>query len=561
RLVESIADLHKDKRVDGITDLRDESSRDGMRIVVEMRRDANPQVILNQLYQFTQMQETFSVNMLALNKGQPKVMNLREVIDHYIEFQYEVVEKRTRYDLRKAQERAHLLEGLAIACDNIDEVIRIIRSSYDNAKDNLIERFQLSDVQAQAILEMQLRRLQGLEREKIENELNALHIKIKDYEDILATPARIFAIVKQEITEIKNRFGDERRTEISHVENEIDIEDLIEEEQCVYTLTSLGYIKRLPANTYRAQRRGGRGITGMTTREEDVVDTLFTASTHDHILFFTSLGRVYRLKGYQIPASSRTSKGMNIVNLLQISGDEKVTAMIPVREFAEGVFVFFVTKNGVVKRTALSMLNTARKAGVRAIGLDDDDELVSVRLTDGEDKIILATKSGAAIRFDENEVRVMGREAGGVRGIRLKNGDTVVGAAKESDGEYLLTVTENGYGKLTLCTEYTEHHRGGGGLTAHNLTEKTGTLVGVKCVTPEDDLIIINSSGVVIRLGVETIRICGRSSQGVILIRLGEDDKVISFARTPKEEEEELSTEDGEDVENSDDEALDDTEE
>ena len=538
RLVESIADLHREKRIEGITDLRDESDRQGMRIVVELRRDANPQVVLNRLFQYTQMQETFSANMLSLVDGQPRVLPLRDMLDYYIKFQYEVVERRTRYDLRKAEERAHILEGLAIACDNIDEVIHIIRTSYDEARERLMERFSISEVQAQAILDMQLRRLQGLEREKIEAELNSLHAKIAEYKEILASSERIYSIVKTEMQDIARRFGDERRTEISHVENEIDIEDLIPEETCVYTLTDLGYIKRMPTAAYRAQKRGGRGVTGVTTRDEDFVETSVTASPHDNILFFTNSGKVQRLRGYQVPESSRTAKGMNIVNLLQLEGGEKITAMIPVHGQSEGSYIFFVTKKGTVKRIALSLLKTARKAGVRAISLDEDDEVVSVRLTGGDDRIILATRDGQAIRFHESEVRPMGRDAAGVRGIRLHDGDEVVGAARERKGAYVLTVTENGYGKLTLPDEFTEHHRGGSGITAHNLTEKTGALMGIKCVDLTDDLMLITSEGVIIRTGCDSIRICGRSSQGVILMRLAEGVKVISLARTAREEDE-----------------------
>ena len=541
RLIENIADLHKERRVEGITDLRDESDRDGMRIVIELRRDANPQVVLNQLYQYTQMQETFSVINLALvhNQSQPRVLTLREMLDEYIRFQYEVVERRTRYDLRRAQERAHILEGLKIACENIDEVIRIIRQSYDDAKVRLMERFDLSEVQAQAILDMRLGRLQGLEVEKIENELDALHKKIAEYQDILAHAEKIYAIVKQELTEICDKFGDERRTEISMVENELDIEDLIEEEQCAYTLTRLGYIKRLPVSAYRTQKRGGRGITAMATREEDIVETVFTASTHDHVLFFTNLGKVLRLKGYMIPEASRTSKGTNIVNLLQLEGGERVTAMIPIKEFCDGAYVFFATKQGVVKRTHLSDLHTARKAGVRVITLNEGDELIGVRLTDGQDKIILCTHDGRGIRFDEKEVRTMGRSAAGVRGIRLSEGDYVVGVACDSEGQYLLTVTENGYGKLTSPREFTEHHRGGGGIIAHNLTDKTGPLAGIKSVDTYNDILLITDEGVIIRTGVETIRVCSRSSQGVKLMRLDEGVKLISLAKADKEEEEE----------------------
>ena len=537
RLVESIADLHREKRIEGITDLRDESDREGMRIVIELRRDANAQVVLNRLFQYTQMQETFSVNMLSLVDGQPRILPLREMLDYYIKFQFEVVVRRTKYDLRKAEERAHILEGLAIACDNIDEVIHVIRTSYDNARERLMERFGISEIQAQAILEMQLRRLQGLEREKIEAELSALHIKIAEYKEILASDEKVYAIVKTEMQDIARRFGDERRTEISHMENEIDIEALIPEETCVYTLTNLGYIKRMPTAAYRAQRRGGRGVTGVTTREEDFVETIFTASTHDNILFFTNSGKVQRLRGYQVPESSRTAKGMNIVNLLQLEGGEKIAAMIPIQEFSDEQYIFFTTKQGTVKRIHLPMLRTARKAGVRAISLDEGDELVNVRLTGGNDYITLATRQGYVIRFRETEVRAMGRDAAGVRGIRLREGDEVVGAARVREGGYLLTVTENGYGKLTDPSEYTEHHRGGSGVTAHNLTDKTGDLVGIKCVTLDDDLLLMTSEGVIIRTGCDSIRICGRVSQGVILVRLAEGVKVISLARTAKEEE------------------------
>ena len=538
RLVEHIAELHKDKRIEGITDIRDESDRDGMRVVIEMRKDINPQVMLNQLFKLTEMQENFSVNMLALVDNQPKILSLKDCLRHYLDFRFEVIVNRTKYLLKKAQDRAHILEGLAIACDNIDEVIHIIRNSYDNAKENLMERFGISEIQAQSILEMQLRRLQGLEREKIEAELNELRIRIADYNDILVKPERVYAIIKEGLLEIKEKYGDERRTEISHDENEIDIEDLIEEKQCVYTMTRMGYIKRLPVNTYRSQRRGGRGITGLTTREEDVADTMFTASTHDQILFFTNKGRMHRLKGYQIPESSRTGKGMNMVNLLQIEGEEKVTSMIPVREFEEDKYVILVTRMGTVKRIAMPMLQTARKAGIRAIGLEEGDALVSVLITDGSDHVVIATSGGAAIRFHEDEVRPMGREAFGVRGIKLREGDFVIGADKQSAGTYLLTVTEKGYGKLTPVEEYTVHHRASGGMMAHNLTEKTGKLVSVRVVNAEDDLLIMTSEGVVIRMASGTIRICGRASQGVILVKVGENGQVIDVALTEKEEDE-----------------------
>ena len=538
RLVEHIADLHKEKRIEGITDIRDESDRQGMRVVIEMRKDINPQVMLNQLFKLTQMQENFSVNMLALVDNQPKILSLKECLKHYLDFRFDVIVNRTRYLLKKAQDRAHILEGLAIACDNIDEVIHIIRNSYDNAKENLMNRFGISEIQAQSILEMQLRRLQGLEREKIENELNELRAKIADYNDILAKPERVYQIIREGLLEIKEKYGDERRTEISHVEDEIDIEDLIEEKQCVYTMTRMGYIKRLPVSTYRSQRRGGRGITGLTTREEDIADTMFTASSHDQILFFTNKGRMHRLKGYQIPESSRTGKGMNMVNLLQIEGDEKVTSMIPISGFEEDKYVFLVTRMGTVKRISMPMLQTARKAGIRAIGLEEGDALVSVLITGGDDHIVIATANGAAIRFHEDEVRPMGREAFGVRGIKLRAGDWVVGADKQSAGAFLLTVTEKGYGKLTPVEEYTAHHRASSGMTAHNLTEKTGKLVAIRVVNFEDDLLVMTSEGVVIRMAAGSIRICGRASQGVILVKVGEGGYVIDVALTEKEEEE-----------------------
>ena len=405
RLIEHISELHRDKRVEGITDLRDESDREGLRIVIELRRDVNAQVVLNQLFQYTDLQATFSVNMLALVNNQPKILTLREMLDTYLDHQFKVVTRRTEYDLRKARERAHILEGLKIACDNIDEVIHIIRTSYDDAKARLMERFGLSEVQAQSILDMRLGRLQGLEVEKIQSELDMLHKKIEEYIEILSDPKYIYDIVKKEITEIRDKFGDDRRTEISFVENDLDIEDLIEEEQSVFTLTNLGYIKRVPASTYRAQRRGGRGVTGMTTREEDMTKTVFTASTHDYILFFTNHGRIFKLKGYHVPESSRNAKGTNLVNLLQLDTDENVSAMINVPDFVPDRYVFFATKKGIVKRIALDALNTARKGGIRCIGIDEDDEVIGVRLTTGADKILLAARSGRMIRFDENEVQ------------------------------------------------------------------------------------------------------------------------------------------------------------
>ncbi len=540
QLIKNIAEQVKEKRLEGISDLRDETDRNGMRVVIELKKDANAQVVLNKLFTQTALQSNFSIIMLALvdDQKQPRILSLRSILDEYIAFQQDLIVRRTRYELKKAQERAHLLQGLLIAQDNIDEVIRIIRSRYDDAKEALMERFGLDDVQAQAILDMRLKALQGLDREKLENEYKELQEKIAYYLQVLGDPAMVRAILKEELQAISDRFGDDRKTEIQDVEDEIDFEDLIAEELNIFTLTSRGYIKRMASAAYTAQKRGGRGKIGIKTREEDVVDTIFTASTHDNILFFTNFGRVYKMKGYRVPESNAGSaKGMNIVNLLQISGEERVTAMIPVRQMDQGGKVFFVTRNGTVKRMDLSVVNTERKAGVRAITLDEGDQLEKVLLTSGEDKIIIATRDGAAIRFDENEVRTMGREAAGVRGIRLKEGDQVIGAAKEYPDSYFLTVTENGYGKLTLPEEYTEHHRGGGGITAHNLTDKTGALVGIRCVTMNDDLLIINDAGVVIRMGMEDIRICGRNSQGVRLIRMDEDMKVISMTCTAKDDE------------------------
>ena len=540
QLIKNIAEQVKDKRLEGISDLRDETDRNGMRVVIELKKDANAQVVLNKLFTQTALQSSFSVIMLALvdDQKQPRILSLRHILDEYLTFQEDLIVRRTRFDLKKAQERAHLLKGLLIAQDNIDEVIHIIRTSYDDAKERLCQRFGLDDIQAQAILDMRLKALQGLDREKLENEYKELEEKIAYYLQVLGDPALVRRILKEELQAISDKFGDDRKTEIQDVEDEIDFEDLIAEELNIFTLTSRGYIKRMASAAYTAQKRGGRGRIGIKTREEDVVDTIFTASTHDNILFFTNFGRVYKMKGYRVPESSAGSaKGMNIVNLLQISGEERVTAMIPVRQMDQGGKVFFVTQNGTVKRMDLSVVNTERKAGVRAISLDEGDQLVNVLLTSGRDKIIIATRDGAAIRFDENEVRVMGREAAGVRGIRLKEGDQVVGAAKEYPDSYLLTVTENGYGKLTPPAEYTEHHRGGGGITAHNLTDKTGALVGIRCVTMNDDLLLINDGGVVIRMGMEDIRVCGRSSQGVRLIRMDEDMKVISMTCTAKDDE------------------------
>lgn len=544
RLVESIADLVKDKRIDGISNLSDHSDRNGMKIVVDLKREANPQVILNQLYSFTALQETFSVNMLALVNNQPKTMSLREMIDHYIRFQREVVERRTRFDLNRAQKRAHILEGLKIAVDNIDEVVNIIRSSKNEpiAKERLMERFSLSEEQGQAIVDMRLGRLTGLERDKIEAELLELYAKISEYEKILASDQLIFEIVKKELLDIRNRYADERRTMVEIVDDEMDIEDLIDNEECIYTLTRFGYIKRLPASAYRVQRRGGRGVAGMTTREEDVVRTLFVTMTHNYLLFFTNKGRMYRLKGYQVPTAGRIAKGTNMVNLLQLESDEKVTAMLPVTDYDDGENIVFVTKCGVVKRVALDALDTSRKAGLRALTLREDDELIAVVLTGGSHRIIIATRNGRAICFAEEEVRVMGRDAAGVKGIEVSDGDYVIGAVGVLGGELLLSVSENGFGKRTPVDEYPVQHRGGMGVIGHDVTEKTGLIAGINVVEETDDLLLITNAGTIIRTAIPDIRICGRASQGVILMRADEGARIIDIATTAHEDEQEEET-------------------
>lgn len=571
RLVESMANLVKDKRVDGITNIQDHSSREGMQIVVDIRRDANAQVILNQLFTYTQLEDTISMIHIALvptgaaGKLQPRVLTLRQIIDQYVAFQKDVVARRTRFDLKKAQDRAHILEGLKVATDNIDRIIQIIRASKNeaDAKVNLMAEpfwidqiallgivdgsehfeFHLDEPQAQAIVDMRLGRLSGLEQEKIRDEYNELENKIAGFEEILSSDTNILAVVKDELQEIKQKYGDERHTEIANVADEIDIEDLIEEQDCAYTLTHFGYIKRQPTSVYRAQRRGGRGVSAMSTREEDFAKDIFTASTHDTILFFSNRGKVYKLKGYQIPETGRSAKGMNIVNLLELETDEKITAMFPIKEFADDKFLFFVTKQGIAKRVVLSDLQNIRRAGLRALNLNEDDALVDVRLTDGEQNILIATHEGRAICFDENEVRAMGRTATGVRGIRLSEGDYVVGAARARKGAYVLSITENGYGKRTPVEEFTIHHRGGGGMMLHNLTAKTGLVAGIAVVDGDNDVMIITDDGVIIRTGCEEIRECGRGSQGVIVMRTGEDVKVIAIARTSKEEEDEVSSE------------------
>ena len=548
QLIENIADQVRDKRLDGISGLRDESDRNGMRIVIEIKRDANTQVVLNRLFSQTQLQTSFSINMLALvdNQTQPKILSLRHIIDEYLKFQEELITRRTKYDLRKALEREHLLRGLLIAQDNIDEVIRIIRQSYDDAKENLMARFSLDDVQAQAILDMRLKALQGLDREKLEKEFAELEERIAYFEGLLADPEKIKGVLKDELAALRDKYGDERKTEIQDVEDEIDIEDLIEEEECVYTLTHGGYIKRLPASEYRAQGRGGKGIRAMTTREEDYVETVFTASTHDYILFFTNFGRVYRKKGYQIPEAGRAARGTNIVNIIPVEPGEKVSAMLHVRELGD-MFIFMVTKSGTVKRLPLDAIKNIRKTGIRALSIAEDDELITVRLTDGKQNILIATHEGYAICFDENDVRPMGREAAGVRGIKLREGDYVVGAGRAGGGTELLSVTENGYGKRTPLDEYLRgadgerqpQSRGGMGLKNYNCTEKTGYVADVKVVNDEDDLLIIADDGTIIRTAASGVSILGRATQGVRLMRLNPGAKVISMARTEREEKEE----------------------
>ena len=546
RLVENIADQVHDKRLEGISGLRDESDgKKGMRIVIELKKDANPQVVLNRLFAQTQMQTTFAIVMLALvnNQKQPKILTLRQILDEYIAFQEEVITRRTIFDRRKAKERAHLLKGLLIAQDNIDEVIRIIRSRYDDAKEKLMERFGLDEVQAQAILDMQLKRLQGLEKEKLENEYAELMKKIAYYNELLSNEQMLRGVLKEELTEIRNKYGDERKTEIGFVEDDIDIEDLIEEEECVFTLTSAGYIKRLPASTYRAQRRGGKGISAQTLKEEDMVETVFTASTHDFILFFTNKGRVHRKKGYQIPEAGRTAKGTNIVNVLPVESDEKVTAMIHLREFPEDRYLVMVTRNGTVKRLQLSSINTARKAGIRCITLDEGDELIAVRETDGEQAVLIVTHEGMAICFKETDVRCMGRDAYGVRGIKLRDGDYVVAAARAKRDHQVLMITENGFGKRTEMDEYIRadgpQNRGGYGLKGYQVTDKTGPIAAMKVVNENDDILIISDDGTIIRTHAVGINVYSRTAQGVKVMNLSEGVKVISIARTEREEEEE----------------------
>ena len=546
-LIKVIADQVEDKRLEGISEIRDESDRNGMRIVIELKRDANPQVVLNRLFAQTQLQTTFAINMLALveNQRQPKILSLRHIIDEYLKFQEEIIIRRTRFDLKKAQERAHLLEGLLIAQDNIDEVIKIIRSSYDNAKENLMQRFGLDDVQAQAILDMRLKALQGLDREKLQTEYKELEEKIAYFLRILSDEGLVKSILKEELTAIADKFGDDRKTEIQDVEDELDIEDLIEEEQCVFTLTENGYIKRTPVSEYAAQSKGGMGKKGITTREEDTVVDVFTASTHDYILFFTDTGKVYRKKGYQIPESGKAAKGVNIVNIIQVETGERVQAMLHFRETGdEELYLFMTTRNGTVKRLEVSALKNLRNNGIRALTLDEGDQLISVTETRGHDRMLIATHDGQAVCFDETDVRAMGRTAVGVRGIRLREGDYVIGAARADADKTVLSITENGYGKRTPIEEYRITNRGGMGIRNYMVTDKTGPVVGMKVVDGTEDLLLVTAAGILIRTPVENIRVAGRATQGVIVMRFKEEgDRVISLALADPEEKEQPASE------------------
>ena len=539
-LIKSIAEQVEDKRLDGISDIRDESDRNGMRIVIELKRDANPQVVLNRLFAQSQLQTTFAINMLALvdNQRQPKILSLRHIIDEYLNFQEEIIVRRTRFDLNKALERAHLLEGLLIAQDNIDEVIKIIRESYDDARENLMARFGLDQVQAQAILDMRLKALQGLDREKLQKEYDELEERIAYLRRVLSDDALVRQILKEELSALAEKFGDERKTEIQDVEDEIDIEDLIEEEQCVFTLTKAGYIKRTPVSEYAAQSKGGMGKKGMSTREEDEVVSVFTASTHDYILFFTDSGKVYRKKGYQIPESGKTAKGINMVNVIQVETGEKVQAMLHFRETDDKpMYLFMTTRNGTVKRLPVEQLKNIRQNGIRALTLDEGDQLISVKDTDGDQYILIATHDGQAVRFHESDVRPMGRTAVGVRGIRLKDGDYVVGAAKAQEGKTVLTITERGFGKRTPVEDYRITSRGGSGIRNYMVTEKTGPIVGIKVVDGTEDLLLVTESGILIRTPVQNIRTAGRATQGVIVMRFKtEGDRVISMALADPEE-------------------------
>ena len=546
RLIERIADLVKEKRLEGIADLNDESDRDGMRIVIKLKKDAIPQIVLNHLYSMTELQDTVGAIMLALDGGVPKVMDLKTMLQKYIDHQCDVLERRTRFDLKKALERQHLLEGLKIACDNIDEVIKVIRESYDNAKERLMERFSLSDVQATAILNMQLRRLQGLEIEKIENELAELAEKIAYYREFLENHHMVLAQVKEDILAIKEKYGDERRTEIAHISGEVDIEDLIPDEECIFTFTNFGYIKRQPKDTYQAQRRGGRGISGMSRRDEDYVQELFMGRTHNYIMFATDKGRVYRLKGYEIPEGSRQARGINIVNLLQLQPDEKITNVIPTEEGFEGNVVM-VTQKGIIKRTPVEEYKNVRKSGLIAITLDEGDNLAWTRITSGSDELIVATKNGQAIKFSEEDVRLVGRSARGVKAIELSDDDIVVGMGIAKEGTKLLTITEDGKGRRTDVNEYRLQTRGGKGVRNFDV-EKAGYVAGVRIVNDDDDIILISMSGIIIRMHVSDIAVQSRYANGVKVMRLDADDKAVTFAVTMREDEEDSDEETAEDT-------------
>ena len=540
RLIENIANLVKDKRIEGISNIEDHSDRKGMHIEIDVKRDASPQIVLNQLFSFTQLQVTFGAIMLAIVDGQPKILTLKDMLKCYVDFQEEVIHRRTQFNLKKAQDRAHILEGLKIAIDFIDEVIAIIRKSKDlpSARTALMERFGLDEVQAQAIVQMRLGQLTNMERTKIEDEIAALHAKIAEYLEILASDSKKLEIVKEELTAIRNKYADPRRTEICAISGEVDIEDLIPQEECVLTLTRFGYVKRLAADTYKIQRRGGRGVSGMSRREEDVATEMFIINSHDYVLFFTDKGRVYRLKCYEVPEGSRQSKGINIANILPIAPDEKVTSMIRVHEFDEEKFLVMVTRHGIIKRIALNAYNTARKGGLIALELNEGDELAWVRMTDGNANVIIATQKGVAIRFKETDVRSMGRMARGVKALKLKEGDRVVGMSVVREGGLVLTVSETGYGRLSKSDDYRLQSRGGKGLTNYHI-EKYGEVAAIKVVDLDDDIIIISQDGIIIRIAAESIRVCSRPSKGVTVMKVGEGDKVVTVARVPHEVEEE----------------------
>ena len=550
QLIKNIAEQVKDKRLENISDLRDETDRKGMRIVIELKKEANPQVVLNNLFKQTALQSSFGIIMLALvdDQKQPRILSLRQMIDEYLTFQTEILTRRTQYDLRKAMERAHLLQGLLIAQDNIDEVIKIIRSAYDDAKERLCQRFALDDMQAQAILDMRLKALQGLDREKLQAEFDELQERIAYYNDLLENPEKLQGVLREELIEIRDKFGDERKTEIQEIEDEIDIEDLIEEEQCVFTISNQGYVKRMPADIYRTQSRGGRGVNAQNLKDEDYVKSLNAASTHDHMLFFTDKGQVHHRKGYQIPEASRTARGTAMINILPLETDERVTAMVITREFHEDEYLVMVTRNGTVKRLPFIALNTRRKTGIRAITLDEGDQLINVIRTNGDDKIILATRNGMAICFHETDVRCMGRNAAGVRGITLVDDDYVIGAEKMEEGKTLLTVTENGFGKRTVLPAYLRtgpdgekipQSRGGKGLKNYNITPKTGKVAGCRVVSETDDVMLIENGGVIIRVPASSINIYKRDVQGVIIMRIEEGNQLVSLERVESIAEEE----------------------